>query len=155
MRWANHAILEGEKWSKYSASHSRVAPENVGLQKEQKSNTFACHTCNEVRLCLLATKLFNKHPLAILNGTSNPIGLHNEHSLFQWISIHLHYDVKASKHLASLLTTDWQREWQALDYLYLILSFRVSNFLFANSQNTQPHFITGITCKCIALLLFL
>jgi hypothetical protein len=37
----------------YSASHSRVAPENVGLQKEQKYNTFACHTCNEVRLCVL------------------------------------------------------------------------------------------------------
>jgi hypothetical protein len=56
--------------------------------------------------CLLATKLFNKHPLAIVNGTSNPIGLHNEYSLLQRISIHLHYDVKASKHLASLLTTD-------------------------------------------------
>jgi hypothetical protein len=53
-----------------------------------------------------ATKLFNKPPLAILNGTSTSIGLHNEHSLFQRISIHLHYDVKASKHLASLLTTD-------------------------------------------------
>jgi hypothetical protein len=25
----------------------------------------------------------------------------------------------------------------------LILSFRVANFLFANSQSTQPHFITG------------
>jgi hypothetical protein len=37
----------------YSASHSRVAQENVGLQKEQKCNTFACHTCNEVRLCIL------------------------------------------------------------------------------------------------------
>jgi hypothetical protein len=37
----------------YSASHSLVAPENVGLQKEQKYNTFACHTCNEVRLCVL------------------------------------------------------------------------------------------------------
>jgi hypothetical protein len=37
----------------YSASQSRVAPENVGLQKEQKRNTFACHTCNEVRLCVL------------------------------------------------------------------------------------------------------
>jgi hypothetical protein len=37
----------------YSASHSRVAPENVGLQKEQKFNTFACHTCNEVWLCVL------------------------------------------------------------------------------------------------------
>jgi hypothetical protein len=56
--------------------------------------------------CLLATKLFNKPPLAILNGTSNPVGLHNEHSLFPRISIHLHYDVKASKHLASLPTTD-------------------------------------------------
>jgi hypothetical protein len=56
--------------------------------------------------CLLATKLFNKPPLANLNGTSNPIGLQNEHSLFQRISIHLHYDVKASEHLATLLTTD-------------------------------------------------
>jgi hypothetical protein len=37
----------------YSASRSRVAPENVGLQKEQKCNTFVCHTCNEVRLCVL------------------------------------------------------------------------------------------------------
>jgi hypothetical protein len=53
-----------------------------------------------------ATKLFNKPPLAILNGTCNPIGLYNEHSLFQRISIHLHYDVKSSKYLASLLTTD-------------------------------------------------
>jgi hypothetical protein len=38
---------------KYNASHSRVAPENVGLQKEQKYNIFACHTCNEIRLCVL------------------------------------------------------------------------------------------------------
>jgi hypothetical protein len=37
--------------SLYSASHLRVAPENDGLQKEQKCNTFACHTCNEVQLC--------------------------------------------------------------------------------------------------------
>jgi hypothetical protein len=40
----------------YSASHSLVAPENVGLQKEQKCNTFACHTCNEVRLCVLGIR---------------------------------------------------------------------------------------------------
>jgi hypothetical protein len=40
----------------YRASHSRVAPENVGLQKEQKYNTFACHTCNEVRLCVLGIR---------------------------------------------------------------------------------------------------
>jgi hypothetical protein len=38
---------------------------------------------------------------------------------------------------------------------YLILSFRVTNFLFANSKNTQPHFIIGMTCKCNALLFFL
>jgi hypothetical protein len=55
---------------------------------------------------LLATTLFNKYPLSILNGTSNSIGLHNDNSLFQRISIHLHYDMKARKHLASLLTTD-------------------------------------------------
>jgi hypothetical protein len=41
---------------KYSASHSPVAPENVGLQKEQKCNTFVCHTCNEVRLCVLGIR---------------------------------------------------------------------------------------------------
>jgi hypothetical protein len=40
----------------YSASHSRVAPENVGLQKEQKCSTFACHTYNEVRLCGLGIR---------------------------------------------------------------------------------------------------
>jgi hypothetical protein len=40
----------------YSASHSRVAPENVGLQKERKYNTFACHTSNEVRLCVLGIR---------------------------------------------------------------------------------------------------
>jgi hypothetical protein len=40
----------------YSVSHSRVAPENVGLQKEQKYNTYACHTCNEVRLCVLGIR---------------------------------------------------------------------------------------------------
>jgi hypothetical protein len=40
----------------YSAPHSRVAPENVGLQKEQKCNTFACHTCNEVQLCFLGIR---------------------------------------------------------------------------------------------------
>jgi hypothetical protein len=70
-------------------------------------------------------------PLAILNGTSSPIGLHNKHSLYQRISLYLHSDVKASKHLASLLTTDWQRKRQAgcvavsfcLEYLYLNLSY--------------------------------
>jgi hypothetical protein len=40
----------------YRASHSWVAPENVGLQKEQKCNTFACHACNEVRLCVLGIR---------------------------------------------------------------------------------------------------
>jgi hypothetical protein len=37
----------------YSASHSRVASENVGLQKEQKCNTFVC---NEVRLRVLGIR---------------------------------------------------------------------------------------------------
>jgi hypothetical protein len=40
----------------YSASHSLVAPENVGLQKEQKYNILACHTCNEMRLCVLGIR---------------------------------------------------------------------------------------------------
>jgi hypothetical protein len=40
----------------HSASHSRAAPENIGLQKQQKYNTFACHTCNEVRLCVLGIR---------------------------------------------------------------------------------------------------
>jgi hypothetical protein len=40
----------------YSASQSRVASESVGLQKEQKYNTFACHTCNEMRLCVLGIR---------------------------------------------------------------------------------------------------
>jgi hypothetical protein len=101
-----------------------------------------------MRGALLATKLFIKPPLAILNGTSNPIGVHNEHSLFQRISIHLHYDVKASKHLASLLTTD-NASGKLLTIF--ILSFRVANFFFANSQNTQPHYITDMTYKCIIL----
>jgi hypothetical protein len=39
--------------------------------------------------------------------------------------------------------------------VYLILSFRITDFLFANSQNTQPHFIAGMTCKCIAFFFFL
>jgi hypothetical protein len=103
-----------------------------------------------------ATNLFNQPPLAILNGTSNPTGLDNGHSLFQRISIHLHYDVKASKHLASLLTTDGKREQQALDYLYLILSyFFVLPTSFLRIPKTQPHFITDMTFKCIALLFFL
>jgi hypothetical protein len=40
----------------YSASHLWVAPENVGLQKERTYNTFACHTCNEMRLCVLGIR---------------------------------------------------------------------------------------------------
>jgi hypothetical protein len=44
------------KMNKHSASHSRVAPENVGLQNEQKYNTFACHACNEVWLCVLGIR---------------------------------------------------------------------------------------------------
>jgi hypothetical protein len=49
------------KQLKYSAPHSWVAPENVGLQKEQKYNTFASHTCNEMRLCQRAAKKAGLH----------------------------------------------------------------------------------------------
>jgi hypothetical protein len=42
-----------------------------------------------------------------------------------------------------------------LSLSYIILSFRVANFLLANSQHTQQQFITGMTCKCIVLLFFL
>jgi hypothetical protein len=38
---------------------------------------------------------------------------------------------------------------------YLILSFRVNNFLFANSQNTQPHFITGMNANVLYFCSFL
>jgi hypothetical protein len=47
------AYLNDPEIKFYSASHSRVAPENVGLQREQKYNIFACHICNDVRLCVL------------------------------------------------------------------------------------------------------
>jgi hypothetical protein len=94
-------------------------------------------------------------------------------------------DVKASKHLASLPTTDWNVSGkqvaqpslsvftsQHIRYTHFlnalvqtankmgfkkiifILCFRVANSLFANSQNTRPHFITGMTCKCILLFSF-
>jgi hypothetical protein len=36
-----------------------------------------------------------------------------------------------------------------VDYLYLILSFRVANFLFVNSQKTQPRFITGTNANVL------
>jgi hypothetical protein len=36
-----------------------------------------------------------------------------------------------------------------VDYLYLILSLRIANFFFANSQNRQPHFITDMTCTFV------
>jgi hypothetical protein len=49
-RWDLITLWSSEE-EYYSASHSRVALENVGLQQEQKYNTFACHTRNEVRLC--------------------------------------------------------------------------------------------------------
>jgi hypothetical protein len=48
--------IEMSRQSMYSKSQSRVATENVGLQREQKCNTFACHTCNEVRLCVLGIR---------------------------------------------------------------------------------------------------
>jgi hypothetical protein len=140
----------------YSASHSRLVPENVGLQKEQKYNTFAClftfacHTCMK---CGCHRRCCKCPPWA---------SIHN----WTWRSLHVSEggcDVKASKHLA-ISPHDWLKcERKAgcatisfrLYYIYLIYFFLVANFLFANSQNTQPHFITGMTCKCIVLLFFL
>jgi hypothetical protein len=37
----------------------------------------------------------------------------------------------------------------SLSLYYLILSFRVTNFLFANSHNTQPHFIIGMNANIL------
>jgi hypothetical protein len=107
-----------------------------------------------------ASKLFSKPLLAILNRTSNPIGLHNEHSLFQRISIHLHYDVKASKHLASLLTTDWQHERQAgcvafsfrLDYPYLIFSYCQLPFSEFPKHTTAFHYRYDMQIYCTSVL---
>jgi hypothetical protein len=50
-----------------------------------------------------------------------------------------------SKPCIKLLVAGYVEVSFHLDYLYLILSFSVANFLFANSQNTQPHFVTGMT----------
>jgi hypothetical protein len=55
-RGQNEELSYVKSCGTYSASHSRVAPENVGLQKEQKCNTFACNTRNEVRLCVLGIR---------------------------------------------------------------------------------------------------
>jgi hypothetical protein len=56
IRYLHYLCLTQFRVTIYSASHSRVAPENVGLQREQKYNTFACHTCNEMRLCVLGIR---------------------------------------------------------------------------------------------------
>jgi hypothetical protein len=83
---------------------SEFAKRKLATRKDKikiiKSLPLALSVSRVERCEVLATKLFNKPPLAILNGTSNPIGLHSEHTLSQRISIHLHHDVKASKHLA-------------------------------------------------------
>jgi hypothetical protein len=49
-------VMTASPCGTYSASQLRVAPENVSLQKEQKCNTFACYTCNEVLLCVLGIR---------------------------------------------------------------------------------------------------
>jgi hypothetical protein len=49
---------------------------------------------------------------------------------------------QASKHLASLLTTDWQHERQALDYLYLYLIFSCCHLPFCKfpKRTTTLHY---------------
>jgi hypothetical protein len=88
--------------------HALYFPTFLASLRHADPTMFLCFQAFSLKVeCNVSTtKLFNKPPLAILNGTSNPIGLRNEHSLFQRILINLHYDVKASKHLASLLTTN-------------------------------------------------
>jgi hypothetical protein len=97
---------------KYNASHSQVAPENVGLQKEQKSNTFAFIP---VMKCGYVFWEFTKRKLVTRKDKPKP-DVETLHSTFS-------------------------------EEDFLILSFFVTNF--------QQHFITGVTCKCIALLFFL
>jgi hypothetical protein len=118
----------------------------------------------KVECSVSATKLFNKSPLAILNGTSNAIGLHNEHSLFQ-----KNIDTSSlrceSKHLASLLTTDKQRERQAgcvavsfrLDYLYIILPVLIISccqlpFCEFPKHTTALHYRYDMQIYCTFLL---
>jgi hypothetical protein len=57
----------------------------------------------------------------------------------------------STSHLSSRLTDNASGKL----LIIFILSFRVANFLFENSQKAQPHFITGMKCECIALLFFL
>jgi hypothetical protein len=73
---------------------------------------------------------------------------------YQRISIHLHYDVKTSKHLASLLTTDWQRERQALDYLYLYLIFSCCQIPFYEflKHTTALHYRYDMQMYCTFVL---
>jgi hypothetical protein len=66
-------------------------------------------------------------------GSSNSAWM-NEHSLFQRISIHLHYDVKASKHLASLLTTDVSGKRVAQPSLFIFIIFILPYIIFSCCQ---------------------
>jgi hypothetical protein len=74
--------------------------------------------------------------------------------------MHLHYDVKASKHLASLLTTDRQRERQAgcvavslhLDYLYFIFSCCQLPFCDFPKHTTPLHYRYDIQMYCTFVL---
>jgi hypothetical protein len=49
------------------------------------------------------------------------------------------------------LTTRAASTWLSLAYLF----FRVTNFVLANSQNTQPHFITGMNANVLHFFFFL
>jgi hypothetical protein len=127
--WRNNII--------YSASHSRVAPENVGLQKEQKYDTFACHTCMK---CPPWASIHNEHNVACFWKQASTSHLYSRPT---------ERNKSSGKQVAQLSLSVF------IILSYLILSFRVANFLYVNYQNTQLHFVTGMTCKCIALLFFL
>jgi hypothetical protein len=85
----------------YSAAHSRVAPENVGLQKEQKYNTlaywftFACHTCMK---CGCHRRCWRWPPWA---------SIHNWTQQRMFLKVAATWKQASTSHLSSLLTETW------------------------------------------------
>jgi hypothetical protein len=76
---------------RYGASHSRVAPENVGLQNEQKYNTFACHTCMK---CCCHRRCWKCPPWA---------SIHNWTRRCMFLKV----SARITSHLSSRLTETW------------------------------------------------
>jgi hypothetical protein len=174
----------------YTASHSRVAPKNVGLQKEQKNNTFTfipvmkcgCVFCEFAKRKLATRKDKIKIIKTKREGYATCLPLALSVSREDRCEVLACYHVLVKMYRYSLeervfiVKTYWntgsikncQKRFvekfggqnppskRCIQLLVKkLISFRVVNFLFANSQNTQPHFITGMIRKCIVLLFFL